>query len=92
MAISFRGRRLTRSFGEDTYGASTSTRGVSLPDGANMVVAVDVFTDRTGTRYPDGVSPDVGIPSGTSIPSIEADPAIAAAGAWLTTLPACGGS
>jgi C-terminal processing protease CtpA/Prc len=56
MAIAFRGHANTRSFGERSYGASTSTRGVLLADDANIVLAVSVFADRNGTMYRHGIT------------------------------------
>lgn len=89
MAVSFKGRRLTRTFGERTYGASTATRGFPLSDGANMVLAVATFADRDGTVYADGVPPDEIIPVGDTIPGPEEDPVVQAAILWL--LSSCGG-
>ena len=89
MAVAFRGRAETRSFGERTYGASTSTRGVRLSDGANMVVATDVFVDREGTRYPRGLEPDVPVPGPDDRPRPGSDPVVEAALEWLAGTEAC---
>lgn len=59
VAIAFKGRPSTRFFGTRTAGASTSTEGFTLPDGANLVIATAVDVDRKGQRYPSGVLPDV---------------------------------
>ncbi|MCZ6653705.1 MAG: S41 family peptidase [Planctomycetota bacterium] len=92
MAISFRGHTITRSFGEMTSGSSTSTRGMRLSDGANMVVATAVFTDRNGVTYPNGLEPDQLVPSGSSIPERDQDRAVLEALQWLSTTAACGPS
>jgi carboxyl-terminal processing protease len=83
MAIAFRGRPDTRHFGERSYGASTSTRGVMLADGANIVLAVSVFADRNGTMYRHGITPDVVTPPATALPARDHDVTIQAAAAWL---------
>lgn len=92
LAVAFRGRPGTRSFGERTWGASTATRGVRLPDGANMVVAVEVFVDRAGVRYPDGVEPDEALPAADAMPPLGEDPAVARAASWLAGRRACSGN
>lgn len=91
MAIAFRGHPETRSFGERTYGASTSTRGVRLADGANMVVATDVFVDRNGTAYRAGVEPDEVVPPPDTVPPLESDTTVARALEWLSRTRACRG-
>ncbi len=47
----------TRVFGTPTYGASTSTEGFKMPDGANLVIATAGVTDGTGKLYPSGLTP-----------------------------------
>jgi carboxyl-terminal processing protease len=89
MAIAFRGRANARSFGERSYGASTSTRGVLLADGANIVLAVSVFADRNGTMYRHGITPDVVTPPATALPARDHDVTIQAAAAWLGNGAAC---
>src|SRR5690606_38297109 len=89
LAVAFRGRPGTRSFGERTWGASTATRGVRLPDGANMVVAVEVFVDRAGARYPDGVEPAETLPAADAMLPLQEDPAVARAASWLAGRSAC---
>lgn len=56
--IQFVGRPRTRFFGTPTYGASTSTEGFRLPDGANLVIATSGIADRRGRLYPRGLAPD----------------------------------
>lgn len=57
-AVAFQGRARTRSFGQHSYGVSTSTSGFALPDGANLVLVDAQVQDRNGRRYPDGIAPD----------------------------------
>lgn len=84
LAVIFNGRANTRSFGEDTYGASTSTRGIKLSDGLNIVLAVATFQDRHGNLYLNGVSPDVEIPIGDEMLPPDNDPVIDKALDWLS--------
>jgi peptidase S41-like protein len=58
VAIAFRGRGRTRSFGEPTAGLSTSNRTFLLPDGAMLVLTTAIDVDRTGHRYGERVDPD----------------------------------
>jgi hypothetical protein len=69
IALAFRGDTRARLFGETTYGASTATRGFKLSDGANLVIAVSTFIDRSGRPYPHGVQPDVKIAGPDTLPS-----------------------
>ncbi len=83
IAISFRGRANTRFFGEPTLGASTTTKGFLLSDGANLVLAVAVDVDCNGKEYPAGVSPDQRIPIGERILPANEDPVVRAAVGWV---------
>ena len=91
LALAFRGRPETRLFGERSYGASTATEGFKLSDGANLVIATAVFTDRDGRAFPDGVAPDVELPPALEgqMPPPAVDPAIQAALAWLAARAEC---
>lgn len=83
-AIAFKGRSNTRFFGEHTLGATTITKGWTMIDGANPVIAVGVAADRQGNSYPDGIEPDVRIPVGKEITSSNQDPVMQAAMLWLS--------
>jgi hypothetical protein len=89
MALAFRGDTRARLFGERTYGASTATRGFKLSDGANLVIAVSTFTDRSGRPYPHGVQPDVEIAVPETLPSRSDDAVLQGALAWLRDQPSC---
>jgi len=89
LATILKGRKNTRGFGEATYGASTSTRGFKLSDGANLVIAVSTFQDRQGNTYPDGVQPDVAVSIGDQKEDPAKDPVIQAAIAWLQQQVSC---
>lgn len=58
LALAFRGRPNTRSYGSSTAGAATANRGSRLPDGANMVVTAGYMADRTGAQSDGRVQPD----------------------------------
>nr|WP_321232773.1 S41 family peptidase [uncultured Psychroserpens sp.] len=83
MAVIFKGRKNTKAFGEKTYGASTSTRGIKLSDSLNIVLAVATFQDRNKNIYLNGVAPDVEIPIGDEMELPEDDPVINEALNWL---------
>lgn len=81
IAIAFRGRPETRFFGEQTYGAATSTFPYPLSDGAQLYLVTGVMVDRNGNEYPDGIVPDREVLSEATIST--ADPVLQAAAAWI---------
>ncbi len=103
IAVAFSGRPNTRSFGRRTSGASTSNDSFRLSDGANMLITVANFIDRTGRVFPNGLEPDelvetkVRAPEGYS-PALratldpQADPDVRIALAWLAEQPNCKGT
>lgn len=90
VAIAFRGRPGTRSFGATTAGFPTANSSYRMSDGAIVVLTTAWEEDRNGVRYTSRITPDE-VTNG--IPSPEADPAqdvtLAAALHWLGTQPAC---
>jgi hypothetical protein len=85
VAISFTGRPRARSFGEHTAGFSTSNERYRLSDGAALFLCVGIEADRTGYRYPDGIDPDVKLPSPDSRPTEEKDAVLQAAEDWIAS-------
>jgi C-terminal processing protease CtpA/Prc len=83
VAISFRGRPRTRSFGLPTAGLSTANDGQLLPDGAMMLLTVAVEADRTGKRYGGKLDPDEEIAANN--PRVVGDPQMTRAIEWLTS-------
>jgi hypothetical protein len=83
VAIAFRGRPDTRSFGQPTAGLSTGNSGFRLPDGSKIFLTTAVDVDRTGHVYGERVVPDESVAA-----TGQGDPALDAARAWLTA--ACG--
>jgi C-terminal processing protease CtpA/Prc len=82
LAVAFRGRRNARSFGRPTRGLSTSNEGISLSDGATLVLTTAVFADRTGRTYGGPIRPDVRVDADEGAAPSE-DAVVDAAEAWL---------
>jgi carboxyl-terminal processing protease len=59
VAIAFKGRNKTKSFGLPTFGVSTSNRSHTLSDGSRINLTECVFADRNKQRYGSSVYPDV---------------------------------
>jgi carboxyl-terminal processing protease len=88
VAIAFRGRPRSRSFGQPTAGLSTANGTFPLPDGAMIFLTTAVDADRTGKRYGDKVDPDERVEP-VATPTMTDDPALAAAVRWLTQSSGC---
>lgn len=58
IAIAFRGRPHTRSFGTATCGLSTAVAQFPLKQGGRIAVVTSVMADRTKTPYGKAVTPD----------------------------------
>lgn len=87
IAVAFRGRSITRFFGETTYGVANSTFPYTLSDGAQLFLVVAVDLDRNGTEYPSGVQPDQTI-AAVDAP-LKTDVVFDAAARWLLEQRAC---
>jgi len=59
VAIAFKRRSKTKSFGTQTFGVSTCNRVHTLSDGSRINLTVSVFADRNRTKYGNCVYPDV---------------------------------
>lgn len=91
IAIAFRGRPGTRSFGEPTAGVPTANLGVPLPDGALLFLTVARMADRTGRAYEGPLVPDEPIEGFfTYAEDPTRDTVLRAALAWLKAQPGCG--
>lgn len=84
MALAFRGRANTRSFGRPTAGYSTGNRPERLPDGSLLVVTSSVMVDRNGQGDGRKIAPDVEV--------ADSGDAAAAARDWLLAQPTCAAS
>jgi carboxyl-terminal processing protease len=58
VAIAFRGRSDTRTFGQATCGVTTHTQPFTMRDGGILDLVVAAMADRTGATYPAGLHPD----------------------------------
>jgi carboxyl-terminal processing protease len=58
VAVSFRGRPNTRSFGAATCGLSTANSGFRLSDGATLQLTTALMADRNRTAYGISIVPD----------------------------------
>jgi len=58
VALAFRGRPNTRSFGAATCGLSTANAGFRLSDGATRQVTTALMADRNRTAYGIPIAPD----------------------------------
>lgn len=81
VAISFRGRPRSRSFGSPTGGYSTANAMHPLPDGSRINLTGAIDADRTGFRYGGKVLPDVEVPL---VRGDTADITLRAATDWLS--------
>jgi len=89
LAVILKGRKNTRSFGENTYGASTSTKGFRLSDSLNLVLAISTFQDRNKEIYTNGVQPDVEITIGEKMIKPKKDSVISTAIEWILEQEEC---
>ena len=74
VAVAFKGRPNTRSFGAGTAGLSSGNRFFPLPDGSEIMLMTTIDRDRDGHRYGGVVEPDEPVDDAT---------AEARAAAWL---------
>lgn len=89
IAVSFRGRPNTRSFGRYTAGLSTANSGFPLPDGALIVLTTAVFADRTGQAYGDRIDPDELVDDVRKFTFLMEEAIPQPAIDWLMSQPAC---
>lgn len=89
VAVSFRGRPNSRTFGKPTAGQSSGNRGVRMSDGAMLLIMTALFADRTGSTYGDTLHPDEFVSGDAKDSPLDADPVVNAASRWLNSLPRC---
>jgi carboxyl-terminal processing protease len=96
VAIAFRGRDHTRSFGAPTAGLSTANRTLLLPDGAALFLTTAIDVDRTGHRYGEKVDPDENVENVENVGHVDAraarpapDPVLQAGIDWLVNSSGC---
>ena len=86
VAVAFRGRTRTRSFGAPTAGLSTANYPFPLSDGAFLNLTISTFADRERTLYGGPIEPDK---RARSTADDAADEAADAALAWLRGIAGC---
>ena len=90
LAVAFRSRRPTRSFGAPTRGLSAGNRTFALADGASLVLTVAATSDAAGRELTGAVRAGRGR-AATTVPAgaPSADAALEAAVAWLAAGDSC---
>ncbi|GAB3222625.1 hypothetical protein GCM10027346_00630 [Hymenobacter seoulensis] len=83
VAISLRGRPVTRSFGEPTYGATTANESYLISGTSYLTIAGLQDADRNQVAYKTHLTPDVLITSGDNFTDLTKDAKVAAALKWL---------
>jgi hypothetical protein len=79
---------MTRTFGSPSAGFATVTRGLRLPDSANMVITIGDNRDRTGRVQVDQLTPDVLVPLPNGGPSYP-DRVTQTAAPWVREQQSC---
>lgn len=82
IAVAFRGRADTRSFGSSTFGVSTANAGFGLADGAVIFLTIAWTADRSGRVYGEALDPD-SVVAGTKTGDRATDSVLDAALTWL---------
>ncbi len=85
VAVAFRGRPATRSFGEPTWGVSTANAAFPLSDGAVIFLTVATLADRAGNVYGLEVVPDEVVFGEFKRGDPDTDPVLDAALEWLAS-------
>jgi carboxyl-terminal processing protease len=88
-AISFIGRPLSRSFGDQTVGVTSANVGIRLADGGFIMVTNSYDLDRAGNVYDQRLSADVGLVVDWATFGTDADPVLANARQWLSGQASC---
>lgn len=86
VAVAFRARPASRSFGTETWGVSTANQAFEMPDAAVIFLTVSTMADRDGTLYGERVIPDE-LVAGTKTGDRDTDAALDAAVSWLNSQP-----
>jgi C-terminal processing protease CtpA/Prc len=89
VGVAFRGRPLTRFFGEPTWGAASSRSTITLVDGATVEVTTALIADRSGRVYDGRLTPDDPMAVDWARANTPEDPTILAAAAWVKTQAGC---
>lgn len=88
VAVAFRGRPDSRSFGTATGGGSNGFRTYTLYDGATLILAELAFADREGRLFGEEIPPDEVVEGGLTR-ELDTDAVMARAAEWLLASSAC---
>lgn len=86
VAVAFRGRPDTRSFGQPTSGHSSGNATYRLPDGSVIALTTSIDVDRDGQVYGGKLLPDEEV---TESSDSDHDATLAAATSWLVRSSTC---
>lgn len=86
VAVAFRGRAATRSFGLPSDGRVSANLPTRLPDGSRLAIATGYYRDRNGQLYLQALQPDQRV----AIAPGAVDTTVSQAQAWLATQGRCG--
>ena len=89
VALAFRGRPRTRSFGEPTFGLPTGNDTKRLRDGALIALTTYLGADRTRKTYHSPLLPDHPVTIDWTELGTADDPVLQAAIEWLCTKEGC---
>jgi len=91
LAVAFKAREATRSFGAPTRGLSAGNRTFALADGASLVLTVAATSDTAGRVYEGPIVPDeiAGAEGEAGAARAPADGALEAGAAWLRAADSC---
>ncbi|HEX2038023.1 MAG TPA: S41 family peptidase, partial [Chloroflexota bacterium] len=87
VALAFRGRPRTRSFGGPTAGGTSGNEPQVLPDGAMLYLTVCLGADREGETYDGPILPDEAVAQDWAELGTARDGVLQAALAWLGRQP-----
>lgn len=88
LAIAFRGRPRTRTFGQPTAGFSGTNTNLLLSDGSMILLTTATMADRNGKRYAARIEPEEVIAAEGTL--LDSDRTLSAAVRWLKQSPTCG--
>jgi carboxyl-terminal processing protease len=89
VALSYRGKSNSRSFGQKTLGLTTFNVVGTLPDGALLLVSNAAMTDQTFVAQDGPITPEVQIEPDWNHFADAEDPILNSAVQWLNAQPAC---
>ena len=89
LVLSFRGRPLVKTFGQQTLGLTTFDSVGPLPDGALILLSNAAMVDSKGALQDGPVSPDQPIEPDWNHVGDTSDPILSAARLWLESQPTC---